>query len=169
VAWASTGRFRVSRRTLLRALALAPAAAAALIPSQAFGTDYGSAAEVFTVIDQLEAEILARLQALGQSVAPARPLVDSLARDLARHQRERARLRARLRLGPPSSSRIETPDRLGLEPLRAAQEKLVYAHAEGLPVIGDAPSVDTLARHLVDLSRHLAILGLWLESEAGLG
>ena len=48
---------------------------------------------------------------------------------------------------------------------RAAQEKLTLAHAEALPALADAPSVQVLASHMVDQSRHLTLVGLWIEAE----
>jgi hypothetical protein len=58
---------------------------------------------------------------------------------------------------------VPAPD---LEGLRAAQEALAYAHAEGLPALGDSFVVDALARHMVDLSRHLTVTQLWIEAES---
>jgi hypothetical protein len=54
---------------------------------------------------------------------------------------------------------------IDVESLRAVAQDLVHAHAEGLPALGDAAAVDTLARHMVVDARHLAILQMWGESE----
>ena len=64
-----------------------------------------------------------------------------------------------------ASVRAQASDLLSLPALRRSQEALVYAHAEGLPAIGDALAVDRLARHMVELSRHLAVIGLWIDAE----
>ena len=158
---ASTGS---GRRALLKAAALAPLAALAARAGEA--RDYSSAAEVFDAIDRLEAEVAARLRALQRAVPSSRPFVASVTADHARHRAGRTRLRRRLRL--PASSAVpesgaEAPD---LEGLRAAQEALVYAHAEGLPAVGDSFAVDVLARQMVDLSRHLTVTQLWIETES---
>jgi len=129
--------------------------------------DYSSAAEVFDAIDGLEADVAARLRGFQRSVPSSRAFVASVAADHARHRAARAAFRRRLGLGPSSppagaGSAVE-PD---LEGLRAAQEALVYAHAEGLPAIGDPFVVDALAHHMVDLSRHLTVTQLWIETES---
>jgi hypothetical protein len=54
---------------------------------------------------------------------------------------------------------------LSLVALREAQQQLVHAHAEGLPALGDAGAVAVLARHMVDASRHLTVIDLWIEAE----
>ena len=77
----------------------------------------------------------------------------------------RGRLRSRLGLGAPSAPKVVVEDAPDLEALRAALEKLTYAHAEALPALGDAQAVQVLARHMVDLSRHLTLVGLWIEAE----
>ncbi len=41
----------------------------------------------------------------------------------------------------------------------------MHAHAEGLPALGDAGAVAVLARHMVDASRHLTVIDLWIEAE----
>jgi hypothetical protein len=41
----------------------------------------------------------------------------------------------------------------------------MYAHAEALPALGQAPAVREVARHMIDQSRHLTLLGLWIEAE----
>ena len=165
---ASTGRpDGLSRRALLRALALAPAGAALAPPLEA--TDYASPAEVFAAVDALETELSLRLRAMVEAVPGARPFVTSALRDHEAHRAARDRLRQRLGLGPAAVPKPSVANPVDLAALRASQERLVYAHAEGLPALGDSLSVDTLARHMVDLSRHLTVIDLWIETEASRG
>jgi len=152
----------MKRRALLRALAAAPAALAA---AGARAADYASASEVFPAIDALEAEVGQRLRALSEAMPAARPLARSLLRDHERQRADREKLRARLGLPAGASLRARASDLLSLRALRASQEALVHAHAEGLPAIGNPIAIDRLARHMVELSRHLAVIDLWLEAE----
>jgi hypothetical protein len=131
--------------------------------------EYGSAAEVFAAVDTLEAEVSQRLRALKEGLASAGPLVTSLLRDQERHREARARLRRRLNLPPGVTPRGHAERLLSLADLRTAQEALVYAHAEGLVAIGDEIAVDTLARNMVDLARHLTVIDLWIEAEESRG
>jgi hypothetical protein len=131
--------------------------------------EYGSAAEVFAAVDTLEAEVSQRLRALKEALASAGPLVRSLLRDQERHREARARLRRRLNLPSAVTPRAHAERLLSLADLRTAQEALVYAHAEGLVAIGDEIAVDTLARNMVDLARHLTVIDLWIEAEEGRG
>jgi hypothetical protein len=150
-----------ARRSLLKALALAPVAGLA---PRAAATDYASAGEVFTAIDRLEADVAGRLRAIVARIAQAQPFVASVLADHERHRTLRARLRARLRLpaAAPTTTGAASAD---LGALRSAQQDLVHAHAEGLRVVGDALAVDGLARNMVDLARHLTVIDLWLEGE----
>ena len=157
---ASTGS---GRRALLKAMALAPLAALAGRASEA--KDYDSAREVFDAIDGLEADVAARLRALRAALASSGPFAASVLADHARHQVARARFRCRLGLPAASGTTPSAPAGPDLEGLRAAQEALVYAHAEGLPAIADPFVVDALARHMVDLSRHLTVTQLWIETQ----
>jgi hypothetical protein len=162
---ARSGSTGSRRRELLRAAALLPAALLAR-PRVAAATDYTSAEEAFAALDTLEAEVQERLRRLGAEVAVARAFAASLQRDHEKHLREREDLRRRLGLRPAASKRAPPPaDALDLVALKDVQEKLTYAHAEALPVLGQAPAVQTLARHMVDASRHLTLLGLWMEEE----
>jgi regulator of replication initiation timing len=120
-------------------------------------------------VDGLEAEVEARLRALGEAVPAARAFVSSALRDHERHRLERARLRRRLRLPAAPEERPQPAQPRSLALLRGAQEALVYAHAEGLPALGDAMAVETLAGHMVDLSRQLTVIDLWMEEEANRG
>jgi len=137
--------------------------------SDAEATDYASAAEALADVDRLEAEVGLRLRALAEAVPGAKAFA---LRALADHERQRSgrdRLRRRLRLPPAAPVRPDVSDPTSLEALRTAQEALVHAHAEGLPALGDSFAVDVMAGHLVDLSRHLAVIDLWLEAEASRG
>jgi hypothetical protein len=152
----------VKRRAVLRGLAVAPVALAA---PGVHATDYASAGEVFAAIDALEAEVGQRLRALSEAMAAARPLATSLLRDHERQRADRGKLRARLGLPPGGAVRAQASDLLSLAALRRSQEALVHAHAEGLPAIGDRIAIDRLARHMVELSRHLAVIALWIDAE----
>jgi hypothetical protein len=127
--------------------------------------DYASARDVFDAVDRLEADVAGRLTALGEALAAARSFVVSVLADHRRHREARDRLRRRLRLPGVEAVVVHAADDHSLAGLRAAQEALVFAHAEGLPALGDPRAVDEMARHLVDLSRHLTVIDLWVESE----
>lgn len=161
----STGR-KAGRRAVLIGLAGAPLFAGA---RRAEGTDYASAADVFAAIDAREGEVSQRLGALSEALPSARPFVTSVLRDHERHRATRARLRRRLGLPAANPARAEGADLVSLPALRAAQQELVHAHAEGLAALGDEIAVDTLARLLVDLSRHLTVIDLWIEAEESRG
>jgi hypothetical protein len=158
---ASTGS---GRRALLKAALLAPLAA--LFARSGLARDYSSAAEVFDAIDGLEADVAARLLGFQRSVPSSRAFVASVTGDQARHRAAREAMRRRLRLPPSLSAPGGAVADADLEGLRAAQEALMYAHAEGLPAVGDPFVVDALARHMVDLSRHLTVTQLWIETES---
>jgi hypothetical protein len=153
----------MKRRALLRGLAAAPVTLAAAAAARA--ADYASAGEVFPAIDALEAEVGRRLRALSEAMPAARPLARSLLRDHERQRADREKLRARLGLPPGGPIRAQASDLLSLRALRGSQEALVHAHAEGLPAIGDPIAVDRLARHMVELSRHLAVIDLWIDAQ----
>jgi hypothetical protein len=159
---ASTGS---GRRALLKAALLAPVAA--LFARNGMARDYATAAEVFDAIDGLESDVAARLRGFQRSLPASRGLVASVTADHARHRAAREAFRRRLGL-PPSSAPAGAAAAVeaDLEGLRAAQEALVYAHAEGLPAVGDSFVVDALAHHMVDLSRHLTLTQLWIETES---
>ncbi len=156
-----------SRRTLLRALAAAPAVWL-LGPGRASAKDYSGPAEVMGAIDALEGDVAARLSALAAAVPAARTLVASLLADQARHRGVRAEVRRQLHLPVAAASSPSRGD-ASLEALRTAQEALVYAHAEGLPALGAPAAVDAMSRNMIDLARHLAVLDLWIEAEAARG
>lgn len=163
---ASTGSDGTSRRAVLEAMALAPLAALAP-PAEA--AEYASAREVFDTVDRLEADVASRLEAIARALPAARPFADSVLADHQRHRATRGRLRVRLGLPPAAPAAAAPGSETALEALRAAQEALTFAHAEGLPALGDPQAVDAMARHMVDLSRHLTVVDLWIEAEAQRG
>jgi hypothetical protein len=158
----------LNRRTLLGVLVAVPGAVVVDVATSE-ATDYASALEVFAAVDQLESEVEQRLRALAESSPGAKAFAVSVLADLDRERRARARLRRRLGLPRSSSTRSEIADLASLEALRAAQEALVHAYAEGLPALGDPFVVQAMAGHMVELSRHLAVTLLWIESEASRG
>jgi hypothetical protein len=151
-ALASTGR-----RRFLRSAGLA-------LPGAAAATEYASASEVLDTIDRLEADVDRRLAVIANAVTGAQAFSGSVAADHAAHRAERQKLRRRLKLPGASAPPPTKPDP-SLPGLREAQQQLVHAHAEGLPVLGNAGAVDVLARHMVDGARHLTVIDLWIEAE----
>jgi len=150
-----------SRRAVLGTMIGAPLLALA---ARADARDYASAGEVFSEIDRLEAALDQRLSRLAAMFPAAASFAGSVRADHERHRRTRAALRGRLRVtetlplpGPAGSASVDA--------LRRIAQDLVYAHAEGLPALKDAQAVDTLARHMVDDARHLAVLQMWMETE----
>jgi hypothetical protein len=135
-----------------------------LLPAGASATEYTSAAEALDAIDGMEADVAGRLAAITAALPAARPFASSVLADQARHRGERAALRRRLGLAEArgTTASVAEPDLAGL---RAAQEALVYAHAEGLPALGDDHAVRVLARHMVELARQLTVIDLWIEAE----
>jgi len=158
LALASTGR-----RRFLRGAAAAPLVCLGQ-PAAVRATEYASASEVLDTIDRREVEVAGRLAAIARAIAGARAFADSVASDQAGHRADRDKLRHRLKL-PTSSAPPPPPPDLSLAALREAQQELVHAHAEGLPALGDAGAVAVLARHLVDASRQLTVIDLWIEAE----
>jgi hypothetical protein len=154
----------VSRRLFLGTLAAL--SATALLPRRVDADDYALPVEVFDAIDRLEAGVDARLRSIAAALPSAETFAAAVFADHERFRRVRAGLRRRLRVpagavpAPPAE-----PDR-SLEALRTAQEALVHAHAEGLPALGDSHAVDVLAHHMVEGSRHLTVIDLWIEMEA---
>ena len=151
----------IARRAVLKTLAAAPLVV--LVP-RADARDYTSAAEVLAEIDRLESDLDARLAGLAAAFPAAASFAASVRADHERHRRTRASLRRRLRLtdaatasGPAGGASVDA--------LRALAQDLVHAYAEGFPALKDAQAVDTLARHMVDDARHLAVLQMWMETE----
>jgi hypothetical protein len=152
-----------SRRDVLKIAALLPAATVE-------ARDYASAGEVFSTIDGLEAGVAQRLQAVARALPAAQAFVASLLVDQERHRADRQRLRRRLGLaGGGERSPTATAITADLAALRTAQEALMHAHAEGAPALGDRAAVDVFAHHIVDLSRHLTVIDLWIETETQRG
>lgn len=156
------------RRSLLKAAALAPLALALPAP-RAEAVDYTSAAEVFDAIDGFEGDAAARLRRVAKERGGSRSFVLSALADHERHRLVRARHRRRLGLSPSGVKSIAEAADPSLDGLRAAQEALVYAHAEGFPALGDSLAVHDLMANMVDLARHLTVLDLWLEKEQARG
>jgi hypothetical protein len=157
-----------SRRTVLQVF-VGGALAGLARPRRSEATEYAGPEQVFDAVDRLEADVGARLRAIAARLASARPFVSSLLADHERHRAVRARLRRRFRL--PASAAVgeaSGPD-ASLDALRASQEALVYAHAEGLPALGDTAAVGAMGRNMIDLSRHLTVIDLWIEGEASRG
>jgi hypothetical protein len=139
-------------------------AGAAIAPRAAGARDYTSAAEVLDTIDRLAAGVDATLSAIARAVPGARAFAASVRADHVRERADRDAIRARRRL-PTGPAADGVPTVPSLEALRAAQQELVHAHAEGLPALDDAAAVQVLAGHLVEASRRLAVIDLWLELE----
>ena len=158
---------RLDRSGFLRALV---ALAWVAVSARAEATDYASAGDVFDAVDRLEADVEGRLRSLAAALPAAQTFVQSLLADYSRHRSRRARLRRRLGL-PPAARPSTDPgtEDVSLDGLHTALEALVYAHAEGMPAQGDPQAVEGLARDMVDLSRHLTVVDLWIEEEAARG
>lgn len=154
----------MDRREAIRAALVAPFLASLARPAES--KDYSDAGEALSAIDRIEAEVATRLRAIAEARPSARALVESCLSDHDRHRRGREMLRVRLRVAPLAPGGREVASPLALDALRKAQEALVYAHAEGLPVLGDAVAVNALARDMVDLARQLTVIDLWIEGEA---
>ena len=130
----------------------------------------GEARAALAAIERLERDVDERLASVVRVVPAARAFAAGVARDRARHREQRADVRRWLRLAPPAVvEHDEAPIDISLEGLRTAQQALVHAHAEGLPLLGDARAVHRLGEHLVDLARHLAVVELWTEMEEDRG
>ena len=128
--------------------------------------DYASASEVFAAIAAREHEVDARLDAVAHGRAGVGAFAASVAAVRARQRHRRERLR--VRLGVPAHAAAALPGLAApgdLARLRAAQQELVHAHAEGLPALADARAVDVLAAHLVELAAQLTVLDLWIAAE----
>lgn len=145
--------------TLLVGVVSRPAAAA----------DYTSAAEALDAIEGFEVEVARHFLRLRRTVPAARVMIDSFRRDHERHRRHRERVRRRLGLALSAAAAASEAAASPLDAVREAQAALVYAHAEGLPAVGDQVSVGLLLGDLVDLARHLTVIDLWIEAEAARG
>jgi hypothetical protein len=124
-----------------------------------------SAQELFHQLHRLSAEVVDRLAAVGRAQADARPLAESLTRDLQRHAAERRELGRKRGLVSHVATAAGTIDS-SLAGLRAAQEALMLAHADGLPALRAGRDVKLLAGHMADVARHLTITDLWIAGPA---
>ncbi len=149
------------RRAILKGMMAAPLLGLA---TRADARDYASAGEVLAEIDRLEAELDRRLSRLAATFPAAASFAGSVRADHERHRRARVALRGRLRVTETAPLPVPAGG-ASVHALRRIAQDLVYAHAEGLPVLRDAQAVDTLARHMVDDARHLAVLQMWMEME----
>jgi len=148
----------------LKAAGLVPAAL--LVSARGEATDFPSAEAALLAVDALADDVAHLLRGLAGEAVAGRAFAQSLLLDHERHRRERDGVRGALGLGPASARPSPTPaGGADLETLKDAQEKLTYAMAESLPVLGRPDAVRTLARQMVDASRHLTLIGLWIEGE----
>lgn len=154
----------IARRKLLKAGALAPLLSL-LCRGESNAAEYASAAEALDALDRLEADIATRLRTVADALPAARKFVASVLADQRVRFVERTRVRRRLGLTASSPPAPASSVERDLASLRAAQEALVYAHAEGLPALGDPLAVHVLARHLVSTARQLTVIDLWIEAE----
>jgi hypothetical protein len=154
----------IGRRAWLRAAALL--GGAAFVPRTAQARDYTSAAEVLDTIDRLAADVDAALSAIARAVPGARPFASSVHADHRREKADRDAIRARRRLSAAAPAARTAPASTSLDALRSLQQELVHAHAEGLPALDDAAAVQALALHMVEASRRLTVIDLWIELEA---
>jgi hypothetical protein len=120
-----------------------------------------SAQELFHQVHRLSAEVAARLAEVGRAHPEARPLAESLTRDLQRHAAERRALGSRRGLAAHVATVAPAAD-ASLAALRAAQEALMLTYADGLPSLRGGRDVRLLAGHMVDVARHLTVTDLWL-------
>jgi hypothetical protein len=154
-----------TRRVVLKALAALPAL---LLVPRAHAREYQGPQEALDAIDALAGGVDARLLALAEALPSSRSLVASLRADLAQHAEDRARFRERNGWGAPAAvARSPVAGPRSLARLREQIQDLAHAHAEGLPALGEAEVVQRLAEHMVDVSRHLTVIDLWIEGEGG--
>lgn len=152
----------MSRRRVLRAAVAAPIA---LLARSADARDYKDAAEVWDTLEVLAARADARLLALSRAYPPAARFVASARADLARHRVERDPLRAMPARSAAPPAEIDEPR--SLPKLRESLADLMHAHAEGLPALRREDAVRRLGEHMVDLSRLVTVVDLWIAAEGG--
>lgn len=140
-------------------------AGTAFLPRIARAREYTSAAEVLDTIDRLSAEVDAALAVIAKGLPAVLPFAESVRADHVRERADRAAIRARRRLRAAIGPAPVTRPSRSLDALRTLQQELVHAHAEGLPALDDPAAVQVLARHLVEASRRLTVIDLWLELE----
>jgi hypothetical protein len=125
-----------------------------------------SADAALGAVESFAGAVAVRLHALAERRPAARAFARSLLREQEAHRAERDGVRRLLGLPPPAQGALPSPaDPFDLEALRAAQEKLTYALAEAIPLLGRPSVVRTLARQMVAASRHLTLVNLWIEAE----
>jgi hypothetical protein len=139
---------------------------AVLAPRAALARDYGSAAEVLDTIDRLARDVDAALAAIAIAVPGANAFAASVRADQAREKADRDAIRARRRLSASAPPAGAPRGSTSLDALRATQQELVHAHAEGLPALRDPAAVQVLAGHMVEAARRLTVIDLWIELEA---
>ena len=118
-------------------------------------------------IDGLAAQVEGSLAAIARAVPGAQPFAASVRADHVRERADRDAIRSRLRL--PAGARAGDASAAAspsLDAVRALQQELTHAHAEGMPALDDAAAVQVLARHLVEASRRLTVIDLWIQLEA---
>jgi hypothetical protein len=152
----------LTRRGVLRVAVAAPLA---LLARSADARDYKDAAEVWDTLETLAARADARLLALARAYPPASRFVASARADLARHRVERIRLRAVSAAPPAAPAEVDEPR--SLPKLREVLADLMHAHAEGLPALRREDAVRRLGEHMVDLSRLVTVVDLWIAAEGG--
>ena len=138
---------------------------AVVAPAPARARDYTSAAEVLDTIDRLSVEVDAALAVIAKALPAAATFANSVRADHVRERGDREVIRARRRLPPAIRAAAVTRPTGSLDALRTVQQELVHAHAEGLPALDDPAAVQVLARHLVEASRRLTVIDLWIELE----
>jgi hypothetical protein len=152
----------LKRRGVLRALAALPVAATLPSPS-AEARDYTGPGEVFAAVESFSRVVEARLEAILRRVPGARAFVRSAAADLVRHRAQREALA--IYRAPKATAGSHVDDAASLPGLRESLVELMYAHAEGLPALRDGDAVARLTAHMIDLSRLVTVVDLWLEAE----
>jgi hypothetical protein len=125
---------------------------------------FPSADAALDAMDARSLTVEASLEALRLDSAPLRKGATSILADLRRCRQNRLAVRRLLGLLPVAPS-PSAPKSTSLRDLRAAEQDLVFAHAEGIPVLGNPRAVSLLVPDLLDVARHLALVDLWLEEE----
>ena len=106
----------------------------------------------------------ALLEQLRKDSVPFRKGASQVLADLRRCRQNRIAIHHLLGI-LPGATESPKPPATGLRALRAGIQDLVYAHAEGIPVLGNSQAVTMLVPDLLDVARHLAVVDLWIEGE----
>lgn len=146
---------------------LAGLAAEALAPAKAEAKDYTSRREALDDLDRLSSICGMRLGTVGRARAGASLLVSRFLTTLERHRATREDVRRRFALprGVDPAGQLGEVD-ADLEALRQSLDDLMIAHAESLPVFGDATVVSRLAVNMVEVSKLRTVIDLWVVAEA---